>query len=285
MGTGVARDITYANSAQTRAGRVVIRTMENSTGRLGLIRRAKGYENDVANGHDFWGVMAGRYGLTLDVFSGALSNIPKTGPLILIANHPYGILDGFMMGLILARTRRDFKIMANTVFQKAETLNRTILPISFAQNKEAIQQNLQTRKASLEYLGTGGAIGVFPGGTVSTADKPMGLPLDPSWGAFTARMVSKSNATVVPIYFEGQNSRMFQIASHLHETLRLGLLIKEFRKRVDTPVRVAIAKPIDPAELRARSKDAREMMDFLRRSTYELSARPVAHDRYGLEFK
>jgi putative hemolysin len=113
----------------------------------------------------------------------------------------------------------------------------------------------------------------------------MGLPLDPSWRAFTARMLSKSNASVVPIYFDGQTSRLFQIASHLHSTLRLGLLIKEFRKCVDTPVRVAIGNPIDPAELSARAKDAREMMDFLRRSTYELSPKPLDAARYGHEFE
>lgn len=285
MRARVARDITYANSAQTRTGRVLIRTMENSTGRLGLIRRAKGYEQDVANGHDFWEVMAERYGLTLDVFSGALSNIPKKGPLILIANHPYGILDGMMMGLILSRARGDFRIMANNVFQKAEELSRVILPISFEEGREAVLANLQTRKTALEYLGNGGAMGIFPGGTVSTAAKPMGMPLDPGWRAFTARMVSKSNATVVPIYFDGHTSRLFQLASHLHSTLRLGLLIKEFGKRVDTPVRVAIGKPIEQVQIQARSKDAREMMDFLRRSTYELSPKPFDVTRYGYEFE
>ncbi len=285
MRARVAKDITYANSAQTRTGRVIIRTMENTTGRLGLIKRAKGYEADVANGRDFWEVMAERYGLSLDIMSGALSNIPKNGPVIVIANHPYGILDGMMMGLILSRARGDFRIMANNVFQKAEDLNRVILPVSFDETKEAMRLNLQTRKTALEYLGNGGAMGIFPGGTVSTAAKPMGMPLDPGWRAFTARMIAKSGATVVPIYFDGHTSRMFQIASHLHSTLRLGLLIKEFRKRVDTPVRLAIGSPIDPEQIQARSKDARAMMDFLRQSTYELSPRPLDATRYGFEFE
>ena len=101
----VARDISYAHSAETRSGRMVIKLMENTTGRLRLIRRADGYEQEVAQGRDFWSVMVDRYGLTLDVVGGALSNIPKDGPLILIANHPYGILDGLMMGNILSQTR------------------------------------------------------------------------------------------------------------------------------------------------------------------------------------
>jgi putative hemolysin len=285
MRNHVAKEITYAHSAKTRAGRAVVRVMENSTGRIGLIRRAKGYEQDVANGEDFWEVMTERYGLSLDVISGTLNNIPKTGPVILIANHPYGILDGMMMGLILSRARGDFRIMANNVFQKAEELNRITLPISFDETKDAVKLNLQTRKTALEYLGQGGALGIFPGGTVSTAARPLGMPMDPGWRAFTARLVAKSGAAVVPLYFDGHTSRMFQIASHLHSTLRLGLLIKEFRKRVDEPVRVAIGAPIDPAEIDARSKDARAMMDFLRQSTYELSPRPLDATRYGFEFE
>ena len=116
----IARDISYAHSAETKGGRAVIRLMENTTGRLRLIKRADGYEQEVAAGRDFWAVMVERYGLSLNVTGGTLANIPKTGPLILIANHPYGILDGLMMGHILSEKRGDFRILANSVFRKAE---------------------------------------------------------------------------------------------------------------------------------------------------------------------
>ncbi|HBS49221.1 MAG TPA: acyltransferase [Rhodobacteraceae bacterium] len=280
-----ARDISYAYSASTRGGRAMIRLMENSTGRLGLIRRASGYETEVAGGRSFWDVMVERYGLTLDVVGGSLEAIPRDGPLILIANHPYGILDGLMMGHILSRTRGDFRILAHQVFRKAEDLNRIILPISFDQTKEALCQNLETRRTALDYLGAGGAIGVFPGGTVSTAAKPFSRPMDPGWRGFTARMVGKSNATVVPVYFDGHTSRLFQIASHLHYTLRMGLLIKEFRKRVDTPVRVVIGDPIGRDRLDPLTRDTKAMMDYLRKATYELSPEPLASYDYGFEFE
>ncbi|MBK0328178.1 lysophospholipid acyltransferase family protein [Rhodobacteraceae bacterium F11138] len=280
-----ARDISYAYSAQTKSGRAVIRLMENSTGRLDLIRRASGYENEVAAGRDFWSVMVQRYGLTLNVVGGALADIPRTGPLILIANHPYGILDGLMMGHILFEARRDFRILAHRVFRKAEDIQRIILPISFDETKEAVQQNLQTRKDALRYLGAGGAIGVFPGGTVSTGVKPFSHPMDPGWRSFTARMVAKSNAVVVPVFFDGHTSRLFQIASHLHNTLRMGLLIKEFRKRVDTPVSIAIGKPIGRDILDPMVGNSKAMMDFLRKATYELSPKPLASCDYGFEFE
>ncbi len=285
MKNSVTRDISYASSARSRAGRTLIRIIENVTGRLSLIRRAEGYENEIEGGRSFWQVIPERFGLSLDIVGGSLGNIPANGPLILIANHPYGILDGLMMGHLLDAVRGDFRILANSVFRRAEALNRVILPISFDETREAVKLNLQTRSTALQFLSDGGAIGVFPGGTVSTAAKPFSRPMDPGWRNFTAKMIAKSDATVVPIYFDGANSRLFQIASHLHYTLRLGLLIKEFKSRVDEPVRVVIGDPIAAARLQPMKSDANAMMDLLRRETYALSPRPLPSYDYGYEFE
>lgn len=281
----VTRDISYASSAETKGGRALIRLVENTTGRVRLIRRAKGYEKEVAAGRDFWEVMVARYGLSLDVTRGSLTNIPKTGPLILIANHPYGILDGLMMGYILQSLRGDFRILANSVFKKAEALNRVILPVNFDGTREGQAQNIATRRVALDYLAQGGAMGIFPGGTVSTSQRPFGVPMDPVWRSFTAKMIAKSEAVVVPIFFEGHNSRLFQIASHLHFTLRMAMLIREFRARVDAPVRVAIGDPIPQSALQSRRGDPKEMMDFLRKATYALSSKPLPLSGYGFEFE
>ncbi len=283
--SAVAREISYANSAATKGGRAMIRVMENTTGRMRLIKRANGYDEEVRQGRDFWEVMVERYGLELNVIGGSLSNIPAEGPVVLIANHPYGILDGLMMGHILSQARGDFRILAHQVFRKAEDLNRVILPVSFEETKEALAQNLGTRKTALKYLADGGAIGVFPGGTVSTAAKPFGRPMDPMWRSFTARMIAKSEATVVPIFFDGHNSRLFQLMSHLHYTLRMGLLIKEFKKRVNKPVDVVIGKPIARAELDSHAGDAKALMEHLRETTYALSPRPLDPSARGFEFE
>ena len=281
----IARDLTYAHSAESKGGRALVRLIENSTGRLQLIKRADGYQQDVAAGRDFWSVMVERYGLTLDVIGGALANIPRDGPLILIANHPYGILDGLMMGHILSEIRGDFRILANSVFCKASELDSVLLPINFDQTRQAMAMNLATRRTALGYLGQGGAIGIFPGGTVSTAASPFSRPMDPGWRAFTARMVAKSGATVVPVYFDGHTSRLFQIASHLHSTLRLGLLLKEFRKRNDTVVQVVVGSPIGRDILNQMAGDSKAMMAFLRKATYELSPTPLKSFDYGYEFE
>ena len=282
----IARDLTYASAAQGRPGRAMIRLMENATGRLGLIRRARGYDAELAAGADFWEVMTRRYGLRLEIAGGALELIPRSGPLIVVANHPYGILDGLILGHMLsARRGGDFRLMAHRVFRKSAELEQVILPISFDETKEAARQNLETRAEALRYLGQGGAIGIFPGGTVSTAARPFGPAMDPGWRNFTAKMIAKSDATVLPVYFEGANSRLFQIASHLHYTLRMGLLLREFRQRVDSPVRVVIGAPLERSALEPFRADAKACMDFLRKATYDLSPGPMDAARLGHEFE
>ena len=239
----------------------------------------------MSAGRPFFDVMVERYGLSLDIKNGSLDNIPRSGPVIFIANHPYGIWDGLMLGHLMSQTRKDFKIMAHVVFNRAPDLNDYLLPISFDTDKEALALNIKTRKTSLKYLEDGGAIGIFPGGTVSTSAKPFSRPMDPNWRSFTARMVAKSRAQVVPIYFNGNNNRMFQIASHLHYTLRMGLLIKEFKKRVDSPVSVTIGKPLERDVLDPLARDAKGMMEFLRKATYELSPEPHLSNEVGFEFE
>lgn len=278
-------DISYASSARSLAGRAVIRLLENTTGRRALLQRARGYEADIANGHSFWQVMPQRFGLELRVTHGSLANIPAHGPLVVIANHPFGILDGLILGQLLDRSRPNFRILANGVFAKAKALDDVLLPIHFDETREAVKANLQTRTTALSYLENGGAIGVFPGGTVSTSAQPFSAALDPLWRNFTAKMIVKSKATVVPVYFEGQNSRLFQIASRVHQSLRLGLLLKEFRKRVDEPVSVRIGAPIDPAEIAALHHNPAGLMRFLRDHTYGLSSGGKRPYDLGYEFE
>lgn len=276
------REISYSFSASNKAEKLLIRGIENLTGRPSLLKMARGYENEVEAGRDFWEVMQERYRIKINYVNGGLENIPAEGPLVLVANHPYGILDGLTMGRILSEARGDFRIIAHVIFRKAKDLQDVILPIDFGESKEALAQNIATRKEALKYLGQGGAIGIFPGGTVSTAAKPFGRAMDPFWKTFTARMVAKSQAQVVPVYFDGSNSRFFQIASHLNQTLRTALLIGEFKRLIGEPLNVTIGKPLPPEEIRARASDSRALMDYLRDRTYDLAPDGARERSYGL---
>ena len=281
----VSHDVSYAHSAQSRLGWAVIRCLENATGRSALLSRLPNLRTNMHSIQNFWHSTMEGYGVTIDIMQGELGDIPVDQPLIVVANHPYGILDGLVMGSVLAQSGANFKIIANDIFNKAQEIHEKILPISFKNTREAVLLNLQTRKNALTHLSHGGAIGIFPGGTVSTSSKLFSQPADPVWRSFTAKMIFKSNALVVPIFFDGNTSRIFQLASHLHPTVRAGLLLREFKLRLNKPVRIVIGKPIPRFRLDLFKNDSRKIMDFLRLETYKLSPNKNQTFEYGHEFE
>ncbi|MEE2774227.1 MAG: lysophospholipid acyltransferase family protein [Pseudomonadota bacterium] len=279
------REISYSDSAHSKAGRALIRSIENCTGRIGLIKRAENYDKEIVrSGRNFWEVIVDRYHLDLEIVSGDVNTIPPKGPLVVVSNHPYGILDGLMLGYILSQKRKNFRILANQVFMKSDDLSEAILPICFDDTKEAAKKNITTRAVALEYLKDGGCIGIFPGGTVSTARKPFGKPVDPSWRRFAAKLILKSQANVVPIFFYGSNSRIFQIASHIHYNLRLALLLNEFKRRVDDKVLISIGQSLPSEEITELKNDSNALMEYLRLKTYGLSVDPEQDFECGFEF-
>ena len=178
----IAREISYASSASTRAGRAVIRSVENLTGRLRLIRMARDYDREVAAGRDFWAVMVERYGLSLEGRGLARRGSARgtaRGDRQPPLRHPRRA-DARSHPV---ETRGDFRILAHQVFRKAAELDRVILPVNFDETRQAQAQNIETRRVALDYLARGGAIGVFPGGAVATAPQPFGRPMDPAGGA------------------------------------------------------------------------------------------------------
>ncbi len=282
MKNDVARDISYATSANGFMGQLFIRSIENITGRISLIKRAKDYDIEVAKGRDFWEVIVERYNIKMNLIKGSLEDIPKKGPVVIVSNHPFGILDGLLLGYILSKTRNDFKIIANRVFRKAKDLDEVVLPISFEENREGNLQNINTRNEAIRFLKGGGIVGIFPGGTVATSAKLFSRPLDPFWKRFTSKLILKSDATVVPIFFGGSNSRLFQIARHMSYNLRMALLIREFGRKVDRKVDIAIGKKIGSKYLQRYSKDLDGMMEYLRVQSYSLSNDPDQTFENGL---
>ena len=285
MNKKVNHDLSYAHSAHSRLGMAVIRCLENATGKSAVLSRSQNLRTNIHSIQSFWHSIMEGYGVTVDIMQGELGDIPVDQPFVLVANHPYGILDGLVMGSVLAQSGANFKIIANDIFNKAQEISDKILPISFKNTREAISLNLRTRKNALTHLSNGGAIGIFPGGTVSTSSKLFSQPADPAWRSFTAKMIFKSNALVVPIFFDGNTSRIFQLASHLHPNIRAGLLLREFKLRLDKPVRIVIGKPIPRCRMDLFKNDSRKIMDFLRLETYKLSPNKNQTFDYGYEFE
>lgn len=156
--------------------------------------------------------------------------MPANAPLVMIANHPYGIADGIVLAAMAETLERPYKVLINTEFLRIEAFRDHCLPIDFGNSKEAMQINLATRKEALRLLQEGVVLLVFPAGAVATAARVFGRAQEAPWKTFTASLVRKAQASVLPVFFEGQNSLLFHAASHVSASARLSLLIAEFRR-------------------------------------------------------
>ncbi len=194
------------------------------------------------------------------------------GPVVFVANHPFGVLDGIVLCWLASQLRPDLRMLVHSLLCQPPELREVFLPIDFGPTEEARATTLRARANALQWLREGHAIGVFPGGSVATSQKPFsGAALDPAWHPFIAKLIVNTRATVVPVYFAGQNSRLFQIASHFNYTARLSLLFRETARRIGGRVDVAIGEPIAFADL-AAFESRRDLLLELRRRTMALAS-------------
>jgi len=260
----------YAAPDDPRLKRFFIRLIERLTGQPYL---KWVYEDNRAHpvpGEDFWSAAIRRLELKLDYNSEALATWPKEGPLVVVANHPFGVLDGLIICQIVSQVRSDFRVLTNAVLLRAEEVKTFLLPVDFAETDEALKTNLRTRAEAKNHLMKGGCLVVFPAGGVSTTPTIWHKrAVDTDWKNFTARMISQAKAPVAPVFFAGQNSRLFQVASHISMTLRLSLLFKEVHNRIGSVVQIRIGNLI-PHERLVAFSDRQSFMDHLKDLTYAL---------------
>lgn len=155
-----------------------------------------------------------------------------------------------------------YRVLINNDLLKVPEIRPFSLPIDFALTRKAQETNLETRREALRLLSEGTTIVVFPGGGVSTSPTTFGRAIDLPWKTFTARMVQSSKAQVLPLYFEGQCSPLFQWVSKWSPTLRLSLIIREFRSRVGQPLKVHVGDVISAAEC-SQYKDRKALINML----------------------
>ncbi|HCD20840.1 MAG TPA: acyltransferase, partial [Alphaproteobacteria bacterium] len=160
--------------------------------------------------------------------------------------------------------------LAHSTFQKVPELEPYVLPVDFDGASAALRSNIATKKAALNYVREGGAIVIFPAGRVSTARTPFGNATDAEWKLFCGSLIQRSGARVVPVYFAGQNSWLFHLASRLGEAMREALLVHEIVRRMNTEVHAVVGNIIESAQL-AAFDDKREMLNFLRDQVYALA--------------
>jgi putative hemolysin len=159
---------------------------------------------------------------------------------VIVANHPFGIGDGVALLALAEQLGRPYRILINSDFLRVPEIRPYALPIDFSATPEAIETNLETRRQARRLLKSGVTIVVFPAGGVATAEQPFGKAEELPWKSFTARLIQLAEAAVLPVYFEGQNSALFHLVSRYSLTLRLALLVSEFRYCVGATVRAHI---------------------------------------------
>lgn len=262
----------YADDAMPPMRRGLIRLVEAATGRGALRRLYLADRRSGAAGTGFFSAAVRSLRLDVRYDPEALGAIPRHGPVVVVANHPYGVLDGIVLSWLVGQVRPDFRVLTHAALRAPEIAGH-VLAIDFSGSGDATKTNLEARAAARRHLAAGGCIVVFPAGGVSTAPDRLGRrrATDAPWQPFTAQLIQRSRATVVPVCFEGQNSRLFQIASHLSPTLRLSLIFREVRSRIGTAMPVAIGAPLPFASLPG-GPDRQALADHLRGATYALSA-------------
>lgn len=228
---------------------------------------------------------------SLDVEIGAstedLRRIPTAGPLIVVANHPFGGLDGLILTALLQRVRPDVRLLANFLLHQLPEMRETCYFVDPFGGPTADARNRGAMKSAVRWIRDGGILGVFPAGEVSHFTLRRACVTDSPWDDSVARLVRRTRATVLPVFFSGCNSRMFQLAGLLHPRLRTAMLPRELLRMRGQSVRVEIGSPIsfsrvssflsaDNADSRSRRDEAARLTEYLRVRTYILKGRGAA---------
>jgi putative hemolysin len=276
----------YSDETQPLLKRKTIQLIEKATGQPLLYGLYRENQKNPVPGESFWQAAVRQLQVIPTFKADSLANIPASGPVVIVANHPYGVLDGLVMCWLIEKVRKDFLVLTHSLLLRAPEARSNLLPVDFTGTREAFETNLGSREAARQHLAKGGCIVVFPAGAVSTTPDKLGRKpaIDWPWQPFTAQLIQRSKATVVPIFFSGQNSRLFQIASHISPTLRLSLIFKEVHDRIGTELPLVIGAPISP-ETHGQYKDRQALLGYLRDATYALERDVKADSGNVLPFK
>lgn len=265
------RRLSYANTFTNPWKANTIRVMEWMTAKLRLLRLIRRFEAMGApHGQAFWAQALGVMGITLTTPGDQYENIPPTGPVVIVANHPHGLVDGMVLAELIGRVRTDYKILTRSLLTGVQEIDEFMIPVPFLHEEDALQKNLEMRKTAMNHLANGGVVVLFPSGVVASSDTMFGPVIEADWNPFTAKMVQRSGARVVPVYFPGQNSRWYQIANKLSATLRQGLLLYEVKHALNRPQAPVIGKPIEREEIDAWAGNPRGFVAWLRERTLAL---------------
>ncbi len=264
--------LTYSNTFDSPVRRAIIKSIEWCTGKVHIIRMIREFERrGKYHGQAFWRGALDVMGIDLITPQAQLDRIPKTGPVVIVANHPHGMVDGMVFADLIGRVRTDYRILTRAFLTDIDgDAGAFLIPVPFPHEEDAQAKMVEMRKQSMAHLKEGGVIAVFPSGVVASSNSLFGPMVEDEWNLFTAKMIRLSGARVVPLFFPGANSRWYQMANQISATLRQGLLIHEIVKACGKPQKPIVGHPFDEGEVKERLKDQRACMAWMREQTLNL---------------
>ncbi len=266
------RRLSYAGTFQNPWKAGTIRAIEWLTAKVTLLRLIRAFERSGAPfGPPFWPKAIRHMGIRIDTPPEEIARIPKTGPVVVVANHPHGVVDGMVMAELVNRVRSDFKILTRSLLTGIPEVEEFMIPVPFPHEPNAREEGLKMRAETMAHLQRGGVVILFPAGKVAHSETFFGPAIEAEWNPFTHKMIHKSGATILPMKFTGQNSRAYLIANKLSATLRQGLLLHEIKRGLNKPQRPWIGQPIPAEVLKEWEGDARGFLAWLRAHTLALS--------------
>lgn len=246
-------DFTYSHPGQSRFRRGLIRAVEMLTGQPKLRRLYLDWVwSDGMPGVPVFSAALRQLDIQPRILTGEdhLNALPASGGLLLVANHPFGVVDGLTIGHLGMQLRGNVRILTNSLLCRVPEVDPYLLPVDFSGTPEARRLTAETRRRAAALLQAGKVVAVFPAGGVATANRPLtGRAVDSPWHPFVGRLATIPGVTTLPVHFSGQNSRLFQIASHTAYPLRVALIFHETRRRIGQPVNLRIGAPISASDL------------------------------------
>ena len=200
-----------------------------------------------------------------------LKNIPKSGPFIVMANHPFGFLDGIIMIKILNELYPQFKVLANYFLKEIEPLADSFIELNPFENSSA--DNISGLKTAFKHLKNGNPLGIFPAGEVATMQRGFGKIEDKEWDEGVIKFLIKAKVPVIPMFFSGHNSLVFHLLGKIHPYLRTLSIPSEFFKKENKTIHVRIGKPISP-EVFNDFSNVEKAGKYLRTCLYALNSKP-----------
>ncbi len=206
-----------------------------------------------------------------------LRKVPKTGPFIVVANHPFGGLDGILLIKVLSQVRPDIKVMANFLLKRVEPISDFFLPVNPFEDRQGIKSSVGGIRGAMEHLQKGGGLCIFPAGEVSSYDSDNKIA-DRQWQYSALKFIKRAKVPVVPVYFHGKNSRLFHLIGKINPNLRTAKLPSEFLNKRKKPVKIRIGSVI-PVKEQDGFSEIYQFGRFLRAKTYSLNS-PVEVKRF-----